>query len=101
MASEDVTRAQMEAAGFVDIEFTRIDAKVLIGRDIEDAIGFQLAIGPAGEIFREAGQLGQDRRAEIVLALADLFSGVETTHKGLWMDSSSWLITARAPEQQS
>ena len=53
------------------------------------------------QIFREAGQLGQDRRAEIVLALADLFSGVETTHKGLWMDSSSWLITARAPEQQS
>ena len=101
MASEDVTRAQMEAAGFVDIEFTRIDAKVLIGRDVEDAIGFQLAIGPAGEIFREAGQLGQDRRAEIVLALAELFSGVETTHKGLWMDSSSWLITARAPEQQS
>ncbi|QKV17366.1 class I SAM-dependent methyltransferase [Oricola thermophila] len=97
MASEDVTRAQMEAAGFTDIAFRRIDAKVLVGRDIEDAIGFQLAIGPAGETFREAGELGQARRAGIVRALEELFSGVETTPEGLWMDSSSWLITARSP----
>lgn len=98
MADEAVTRAQMEAAGFTDIDFQRIDAKVLVGRDSEDAIGFQLAIGPAGETFREAGELGQARRAEIVHALEDLFSGVEATPQGLWMDSSSWLITARSSE---
>ncbi len=98
MASEDVTRAQMEAAGFVDIDFERIDAKVMVGRNIEDAIAFQLAIGPAGETFREAGELGQARRAEIVLALDELFSAAETTPEGLWMDSSSWLVTARGPD---
>ena len=98
MASETVTRAQMEAAGFIDIEFKRIDTKVLVGRDVEDAIGFQLAIGPAGETFREAGEYGQSKRTEIVAALADLFSSAETTPEGLWMDSSSWLITAQVPE---
>ena len=50
------------------------------------------------ETFREAGELGQARRAEIVLGLDELFSTVETTREGLWMDSSSWLITARAPD---
>ena len=97
MADEETTRAQMEAAGFTDIEFRRIDAKVNGGRDIEDAVCFQLAIGPAGETYREAGALGEARRAEIVIALSDLFEEVIASEGGLWMDSSSWLITARAP----
>ncbi|WP_172330647.1 class I SAM-dependent methyltransferase [Mangrovicoccus sp. HB161399] len=97
MADEARTRAQMEAAGFEDIAFRRFDAKVLVGRGIADAIAFQLALGPAGETFREAGSLAEDRRAEIEAALAVLFAASETTAEGLWMDSSSWLITARAP----
>ena len=97
MADEAVTRAQMEAAGFTDIAFERIDAKVNVGRDIEDAVCFQLAIGPAGETYREAGALGVARRAEIVIALSDLFEEVIEREGGLWMDSSSWLITARVP----
>ena len=98
MADEATTRAQMRAAGFVDIHFQRIDAKVLVGHTVADAIAFQLALGPAGETFREAGPLAEVRRPEIEAALADLFSGVETNSQGLWMDSSSWLITARAPQ---
>lgn len=97
MADEETTRLKMAAAGFTDIEFQRIDAKVNVGRDIEDAVCFQLAIGPAGETYREAGVLGEARRAEIVVALSDLFEGVIEREGGLWMDSSSWLITARAP----
>lgn len=97
MADETTTRAQMQAAGFIEINFQRIDAKVMIGRTVEDAIAFQLAIGPAGEIFREAGPLAEARRPQIEAALAELFSDVEKDHEGLWMDSSSWLITARTP----
>ena len=98
MAEEDVTCAQMKAAGFTDIAFQRIDAKVMVGRDIQEAIAFQLAIGPAGETFREAGALAEEKRPEIEAALAQMFAGVETNDQGLWMDSSSWLITARNPE---
>jgi SAM-dependent methyltransferase len=99
MADEVRTRAQMEAAGFTDIAFRRIDAKIKVGRDVEDAIGFQLAVGPAGETYRTAGDEGVARRAEIVRALSKLFEGVIEREGGLWMDSSSWLITARAPER--
>ncbi|MGB3244463.1 MAG: class I SAM-dependent methyltransferase [Sulfitobacter sp.] len=97
MADEKSTRAKMEAAGFADIAFRRIDAKVMVGRNIAEAIAFQLALGPAGETFREAGALGEEKRDEIEAALAKMFAGVETTADGLWMDSSSWLITARNP----
>lgn len=97
MADQTTTRAQMKAAGFSDIAFKRIDAKVMVGRTIQEAIAFQLAIGPAGETFREAGALGEERRTEVEAALADMFSTVETNDRGLWMDSSSWLITARNP----
>jgi hypothetical protein len=69
-----------------------------VGRTVADAIAFQLAMGPAGEIFREAGPLAEERRPEIEAALAVLFQGVETNNQGLWMDSSSWLITARATQ---
>lgn len=97
MADEATTRAQMEAAGFTDIRFERIDAKVEVGRDVADAIGFQLAIGPAGEVFRAAGALAEENRPEIEAALAEMFEGVIEREGGLWMDSSSWLITARNP----
>lgn len=98
MADEETTRAKMMAAGFTDIEFRRFDTKVLVGRTVEDAIAFQLALGPAGETFREAGALAEQKRGQIETALARIFAGVETDAQGLWMDSSSWLITARAPE---
>ncbi len=97
MADEATTRAQMQAAGFTDIKFDRIDAKVLVGRNIEEAIAFQLALGPAGETFREAGELAEKRRHDVETALAQMFANVETNDRGLWMDSSSWLITARNP----
>lgn len=98
MADEATTRAQMEAAGFTGIRFQRIDAKVEVGRDIADAIAFQLAIGPAGETFREAGPLAEEKRPQIEAALAEMFEAVIQREGGLWMDSSSWLITARAPQ---
>ncbi|MEP3334039.1 class I SAM-dependent methyltransferase [Sedimentitalea sp.] len=97
MSDEHSTRAKMEAAGFSDIVFKRIDARVLVGRSIEEAIAFQLALGPAGETFREAGALGEEKRDEIEAALSEMLTSVETTTDGLWMDSSSWLITARNP----
>ena len=99
MADQATTRMQMEAAGFADIRFERIDAKVLVGRTVEEAIAFQLALGPAGETFREAGALGERRRTEVETALAAMFDTVDRDDHGLWMDSSSWLITATNPAQ--
>ena len=63
MSDETTVRAMMKAAGYDEIEFRRVDVPVLIGNDVADAIAFQLVIGPAGEVFREAGAEAEEKRA--------------------------------------
>jgi hypothetical protein len=96
MANPDVVRAQLKAAGFTDATFEQIDGSVMIGRDVDQAVEFQLALGPAGEIVREAGALAEARRGEIDAALRTEL-GRHARADGVWMDSSSWTIRARNP----
>jgi hypothetical protein len=44
-------------------------AQVFVGKDLDDAVAFQLALGPAGEIYREAGKLAEEHHDEIAKAL--------------------------------
>jgi hypothetical protein len=97
MADQALAREMMKAAGYDRIEFRRVDAPVLVGKDVDDAIAFQLAIGPAGEVFREAGALGEAKRAEIEAALAAAIDAQKKTSDGVVMDSSSWVISAINP----
>jgi ubiquinone/menaquinone biosynthesis C-methylase UbiE len=96
MASPSVFLAQLKAAGFDDVHYERYDAKVMVGATVEQSMEFQLLLGPAGEIVREAGALAQKRKQEIEGALrAELARHL--TDGGVMMDSSSWTITARNP----
>ncbi|MEM7445048.1 MAG: class I SAM-dependent methyltransferase [Pseudomonadota bacterium] len=97
MSDEKTVRAMMKAAGYTDIAFQRVDAPVLIGRDVKDAIDFQLAIGPAGEVFREAGAEAISKRPIIEAALADAIERQRNSSDGIVMDSSSWVISATNP----
>ncbi len=99
MADEATVAAKMTAAGYENVEFRRVDAPVLIGNDVEDAISFQLAIGPAGEVFREAGAEGEAKRGRIHAALGDAIKQQKTAAEGIVMDSSSWVIGATNPLQ--
>ena len=96
MASTDVVTAQLRAAGFDDIAFERLDGPVMVGSTIEQALEFQLALGPAGEIFREAKDQAERRKHEIEDALKDELAH-HTKNGEVWMQSSSWTITARNP----
>ena len=89
----------MQSAGYEEIEFRRVDAKVLIGKDVEDAIAFQLALGPAGEVYREAGEEAQKQHAAIHTALAEAINAQKISADGIVMDSSSWVISAINPRQ--
>jgi SAM-dependent methyltransferase len=96
MADPEVVSTQLRIAGYKDAEFDRVDAKVLVGRDLDEAIALQLALGPAGEIYREAGKLAEERHDEIVAAMRQAIAPFETPD-GVMMDSSSWKVTARNP----
>jgi SAM-dependent methyltransferase len=97
MANPDIVAAQLKAAGFTDWSFERVDGPVMIGRDVEQAVAFQLALGPAGERVREAGALAEARNEEIGAALREELAR-HAKSDGVWMDSSSWTIRARNPK---
>ena len=97
MANEETVRAMMKAAGYDEIEFRRVDAPVLVGRDVADAIAFQLAIGPAGEVFREAGAEAEAQRDRIEAALAEAINRQKIAADGIVMESSSWVVSAINP----
>ena len=97
MANQEMVTKQLEIAGYDGIEFERIDAPLMVGNSPEDAVGFQLSVGPAGEVYREAGAEAERRHGEIEAALLTEL-GRHASAEGIVMDSSSWKITARNPE---
>jgi len=96
MADTGVVTKQLEIAGYRDVKFEQVDAQVFVGRDADDAVAFQSAIGPAGEVYREAGKLAQERHDEITAALKSEFVKFQRP-EGIMMDSSSWKVTGRNP----
>jgi ubiquinone/menaquinone biosynthesis C-methylase UbiE len=97
MADTGVVTKQLEIAGYEDIQFEQVDAQVFVGKDVDDAAEFQLTIGPAGEVYREAGKLAEQRHDEIACALKSALAKYEGPN-GIMMDSSSWKVTARNPQ---
>lgn len=97
MSDETAVAAMMKAAGYENVEFRRVDAPVLIGNNVQDAIAFQLAIGPAGEVFREAGAEAEEKRDRIEAALGEAIDRQKLAANGIVMDSSSWVISATNP----
>lgn len=99
MADETMVTTMMKSAGCENIEFRRVDAPVFVGKNVADAIAFQLAIGPAGEVFREAGEEAEAKRDQVEAALAEAINKQKIEADGIVMDSSSWVISATNPVQ--
>ena len=99
MSDQAMVTAMMKSAGCENIEFHRVDAPVFVGKNVEDAIAFQLAIGPAGEVFREAGAVAEEKREQVEAALAAAINQQKIEAEGIVMDSSSWVISATNPAQ--
>ncbi len=96
MANQEMVTRQLEIAGYTDINFERIDAPLIVGNSLDDAVGFQIALGPAGEIYREAGEEAERKHDEIDRALKAELSKF-LTPDGVVMESSSWKISAKNP----
>jgi len=96
MAGQEMVTKQLEIAGYDEIQFERIDAPLMVGNTLDDAVDFQLAIGPAGEVYREAGAAAEAKHDEIIAALKSELSKY-VTDEGVVMQSSSWKIRARNP----
>jgi SAM-dependent methyltransferase len=95
MADADTVSEQLKLAGFDEIALRRSDLPIKIGHDLDHAVEFNLAIGPAAEVVRLWEHRADDVRprieAEIREAVAD-FDGPE----GVVAPASTWIISATA-----
>ena len=95
MADADTTSEILLLAGFEDVALCRCDIPILIGRDLEEAVDLVMALGPAGETLRLAGDraahLEEPVRAALREGLAE-FEGPDGVRAG----ASTWTVTACA-----
>jgi hypothetical protein len=85
----------LKAAGFTEVEcFERNDADICVGRTVDEAIDYQILVGPSGEIVREAGDEGQRRLPEIRARLAEMLRE-HLRDEGVFLPSSTWMIVAK------
>lgn len=92
MAGPDMVSAMMQGAGFKRVSFERHDCEICIGGDLEEAIDFAMALGPAGEIIRLAGAEGERLRPQVGEALRALFKTRRRDDGSIWSPSSSWIV---------
>ncbi len=96
MAGPDMVSDMLRSAGFTRIRFERYDGDICIGRDLDEAVEFAMALGPAGEIIRLAGEDGEKLRPPVKSALRRRFAD-QLRDDGVFMASSSWFVTADNP----
>lgn len=96
MSGPDLVSGMLKSAGYEGIAFERFDADICIGRNLDEAIEFAMALGPAGEIIRLAAEEGQKRKPQVVAALRETLARYERPD-GVWGPSSTWFVTARNP----
>jgi ubiquinone/menaquinone biosynthesis C-methylase UbiE len=97
MSGPDMVSTMLRSAGLERITFERYDCDICIGRDLADAVEFAMALGPAGEIIRLAGEEGEKRKPQIVAALREVLQPFVRADGGVWAPSSTWFITSTNP----
>jgi ubiquinone/menaquinone biosynthesis C-methylase UbiE len=95
MADADTTSEILANAGFTDIALNRCDIPIVIGKDLEEAREMVMAIGPAGEILRLAGDRAAHLHGQVEAALHEGLA--EFAAEGeVRAPASTWIVTASA-----
>jgi SAM-dependent methyltransferase len=83
--------ALLSSAGFGGVDFTRADESMLIGSDVDDVIGYELASPTASEILIG---LSPAQAIELTRQVRDGLA-VYASPDGVTMPGAAWLVTAR------
>lgn len=96
MADADTVTDQLTIAGFEEISLRRCDLPIKIGNDLDHAVGFNMAIGPAAELIRLAGDEAEQIRPTLEAELREALAGFGQDRDGVVAPASTWIITATA-----
>ncbi len=98
MANADTVTDVLKHAGFEDTRLRRQDLSYKIGEDLEQAVAFNMALGPAAEVLRMWGDRVDEIRPKIVEDLRSALADFVVDGGAVVAPASTWAITARAPE---
>ena len=96
MADADTLTGQLRSAGFNEITLRRYDAMLWLGGSVDRAVEMSLALGPAAEALRLAGEQGVEMRPELERLLRGALAGFVTDDGHVEGQASTWIVTARA-----
>ena len=96
MANADTVTDQLRFAGFEGIAARRVDIDYRMGDDLDDALRLVMAIGPAGELIRLAGDEAEKLRPTLEAELREAYADLERPD-GVYAPASVWVYTARNP----
>ena len=97
MANADTVSDMVMYGGYEDIRLARCDLPYKIGNDLDQAVAFNMAIGPAAEVLRLWGDRVDDIRPTIEAEIREALSALVTDDGSVVAPSSTWIVTGRAP----
>jgi len=97
MANPDTVSHQLLAAGFENPTFTRLDLLMKVGDDLDEAVEFAMALGPAAELLRisPASEV-ETLRPKLTEEIREAVKEFETP-EGVYGPTSTWVVSATVP----
>lgn len=96
LSGADTVSDLLQSAGFRQVTLERHDCDICIGLTLDEAIEFAMALGPAGEIIRLAGEEGERLRPQVSDALRKVLQP-RLRGEEVWAPSSAWIVRAVRP----
>jgi ubiquinone/menaquinone biosynthesis C-methylase UbiE len=97
MANADTVTDVLKQARYEDIRLARQDLPYKIGNDLEHAVAFNMALGPAAEVLRMWGERVDDIRPKIAADLRAALADFVVDGGAVVAPASTWAVTARVP----
>jgi SAM-dependent methyltransferase len=99
MANADTVSEQLQIAGFERPTFTRCDLPFRIGNDLDHAVAYNMALGPAAELLRICPAAEVERlRPKIQQEIREVISDYVQPDGVVAAPASTWIIRATVPE---
>jgi SAM-dependent methyltransferase len=96
-AGPDLVSDMLVGSGYDRVGFERSDLDICIGFNLEEAVDFAMALGPAGEILRLAGADAERLKPQVFEALRATLAQFQRPDGSVWGPSSTWFVSARNP----
>jgi SAM-dependent methyltransferase len=99
MANPDTVSDQLQIAGFERPTFTRCDLPIRLGNDLDHAVDFNMALGPAAELLRICPAAEVERlRPRVQQEIRDVLADHVQADGTVMGPASTWIVSATAPE---